>query len=323
MEKDKSTYQHNNDQSIIAPDGIVVINQKNKIIVFNEAAQRITGFSEQQIIDQNFQFLFNKAEDNRNYILNALANGKNFSNLTMNITCADGKTLQILTSITPIQQPNQGIIGVIVVFRNLQEMIFLSSEIQKKSREILDERNKLVAIFNSRLEGTFTIDNDWTITSFNRAAERITGYSSKEAVGRKCWEIFCSNVCRNGCHMELTMKQQQPSISNELLIIHKDRHKVPVRVNSTPMFDGEGYQIGAVETFQDISEIKNLAAHLEERYKFKNIIGRSKSMQRVYDLMENVIQSDSTVLITGDSGTGKSSIRPFNVGSFIFITLMR
>ncbi len=308
MEKDKSTYQNNNDQNMVAPDGIVVINQKKKIIVFNKAAQRITGFGEHKIIDQNFQFLFDKSDDDRSYILNALANGKNFSNLSMNITCADEKSLQILTSITPIQQPNQDIIGVIVVFRNLQEMIFLSNEIQKKSMEILDERNKLVAIFNSRFEGTFTIDTDWTITSFNRAAERITGYTSKEAVGRKCWDIFRSNVCRNGCHMELTMKQQQPSTSNELLIVHKNGHRVPVRINSAPLFDGEGYHIGAVETFQDISEIKNLTAHLEERYEFKNIIGRSKSMQRVYDLMDNVIQSDSTVLITGDSGTGKELV---------------
>ena len=90
----------------------------------------------------------------------------------MNIACAEGAGLQILVSITPIQQYNQDIIGVIVVFRNLQEMIFLSNEIQKKSREILDERNKLVAIFNSRIEGTFTIDNDWTITSFTTPNQR-------------------------------------------------------------------------------------------------------------------------------------------------------
>jgi len=292
----------------IAPDGIIVINEKKKIIVFNEAAQRITGFKEQEIISQDYDFLFKSSDKDQHYILDAITKGTSYSNISMIITCGDRKSLRILSSITPIKQPQMGVLGAIIVFRNMKEMLSLTQELHKKNREILDERNKLVAIFNCRLEGTFTIDNNWTITSFNNAAERITGYSSKEAVGQHCWEIFGSTLCQNGCHMELTMKEQQPSASNELLIVHKNGHRVPVRINSAPLFDGHGFHIGAIETFLDISEIKNLTAHLEERYQFTNIIGRSKSMQRVYDLMDNVIQSDSTVLITGDSGTGKELV---------------
>jgi sigma-54 dependent transcriptional regulator, acetoin dehydrogenase operon transcriptional activator AcoR len=297
-----------NNKTAIAPDGIIVINEKKKVIVFNEAAQRITGFKENEIISQDYDFLFKSSDKDQKYVFDAITKGTSFSNISMNISCGDRKALRILSSITPIKQPQIGIIGAIIVFRNMQEMLSLTQELQKKNREILDERNKLVAIFNSRLEGTFTIDKDWTITSFNRSAERITGYSSEEAIGKKCWEIFNSNLCQHGCHMRRTMKEQQPSISSELLIIHKEGQKVPVRVNSAPLFDGDGYHIGAVETFQDISEIKNLINHLENHFQFKNIIGRSKSMQKVYDLMENVIQSDGNVLITGESGTGKEIV---------------
>jgi transcriptional regulator with PAS, ATPase and Fis domain len=72
--------------------------------------------------------------------------------------------------------------------------------------------------------------------------------------------------------------------------------------------DSDDQTIGGVETFYDISELKNLTTHLEERYKFENIIGRSKVMQKVYVMLENVSQTDSTVLITGESGTGKELV---------------
>lgn len=305
-----STYyiQNENKIAFAAPDGIVAINKEKKIIAFSEAAQRLIGYHVDDVIFKDFSYIFGKSKINQKPIVNALSTGKTSSNISMNIKCSNGKKQNFLTSVTPIEQSTKKIIGVIVVFRNTEEMISLFNAFKEKSREILDEKNKLEAIFNSRWEGTFTIDKNWTITSFNKAAERITGYHSAEAVGRKCWEIFGSNICRNGCHMELTMKEQKLATSEELVIFHREGRKVPIRVNSAPLYDGKRNHIGGVETFLDISEIKNLGNHLDKQFKFENIIGNSKPMQKVYDLMDNVIQSDSTVLITGESGTGKEVI---------------
>ena len=226
----------------------------------------------------------------------------------MEIACNEDSLINVMVSLNPLEQPSHGIIGVIIVFRDTEEMISIFNELQQKNKELLNEKNKMEAIFNSRMEGTFTIDLNWKITSFNRAAEKITGFSALEAMNKKCYEIFRSSKCKNGCHMITTMTNKQPTNSNELLITSKKNQKVPVRVNSAPLYDGEGNQIGAVETFQDISEIKNLTSQLEERFHFQNIIGRSKPMQQIYELMGNVIQSDSNILITGESGTGKEIV---------------
>ncbi|MBN2366044.1 MAG: sigma 54-interacting transcriptional regulator [Calditrichaeota bacterium] len=310
------TLEQLKDFSSAVPDGIAAFNRDKKIIAFNEAAERLTGYSFDDIISKDVNFLFEDSVGNASVIDSALNEGKMLTNMPVDIKCADGNTRNFLASFTPIEQPEKGIIGIILVFRNTREMISLFQALQEKSREILDEKKKLEAIFRSRWEGTFTIDREWNITSFNRAAERITGYSVQEAIGRKCWEIFGSGICHSGCHMELTMNQQKPATSEELIIHHKDGRKVPIRVNSAPLYDGEENHIGAVETFLDISEIKNLGSHLKENFQFQNIIGNSKPMQRVYQLMENVIQSESTVLITGESGTGKELVaRAIHVNS--------
>jgi PAS domain S-box-containing protein len=184
-------------------------------------------------------------------------------------------------------------------------MLNLSLEIQKKTLELIDQNNKLDAIFNSNIEGTFTIDLDWNVTSFNTSAEKMTGYSKSKAIGKKCWEIFNSTFCRNGCHMEQTILKGKRMIGNELEMINKKGKKIPIRVNSGILLNNKNEKIGAVETFIDISEIKNLSAHLVDVYKYENIIGRNKEIKQIISVLENVSQTDSSVLITGESGTGK------------------
>jgi transcriptional regulator with PAS, ATPase and Fis domain len=101
------------------------------------------------------------------------------------------------------------------------------------------------------------------------------------------------------------MKKGKPTIGNELEIISKPGRRVPIRVNSAILINNKNEKIGAVETFIDISEIKNLSEHLDERFKYENIVGKNKEIKQIINVLESVSQTDSSVLITGESGTGK------------------
>lgn len=293
-----------NKEAVIIPDGIAVIGKDLRVIVFNEAASRISGYGEDDIIGMECSILFRECRDDLKYISESLGNNRVFTNLAVNITDRKGNVKSVLASITPITKENS-VLSVVFVFRDTKEMLALSSELEQRTIELIDQKNKLDAIFNSNIEGTFTIDNDWNVTSFNSSAEKITGFKKSEAVGKKCWNIFNSTLCRNGCHMEQTIKNGKPMIGNELEILHKSGKPVPIRVNSGILMNNKNENIGAVETFIDISEIKNLSAHLNDFFKYENIVGRNKEIKQIFYVLESVSQTDSSVLITGESGTGK------------------
>jgi len=71
------------------------------------------------------------------------------------------------------------------------------------------DENATEIIFESISDGVFTVDHNWKIMSFNRAAEKITGITRKEAIGRHCWEVFRSNMCEGDCVLKRTMKERK------------------------------------------------------------------------------------------------------------------
>jgi len=64
-----------------------------------------------------------------------------------------------------------------------------------KEMKMSESQKKYDPILDSIADGVFTVDKEWNITSFNRAAEQITGVSRSEAIGRKCWVVFHADVC--------------------------------------------------------------------------------------------------------------------------------
>ncbi|HUW32164.1 MAG TPA: sigma 54-interacting transcriptional regulator [Planctomycetota bacterium] len=163
-------------------------------------------------------------------------------------------------------------------------------------------------ILDSLNEGVFTVDLDWMITTFNRAAEKITGIRRHDAIGRLCCEVFRASVCERACPLRQTMKTARPIVNATAHIISETGNRIPIRMSTALLKDDRGQIIGGVETFQDLTAVEQLQKELEARYTFEDIIGRSSAMQSLFKLLPQVAESDSTVLIEGESGTGKELV---------------
>jgi PAS domain S-box-containing protein len=163
-------------------------------------------------------------------------------------------------------------------------------------------------ILDSISDGVFTVDLDWRVTSFNRAAERITGVPREQAIGQRCSEVFCASICEKACSLRQTLDTGRPLTNRAVYILTAEGQRVPISISTAILHDDDGQVIGGVETFRDLREVEALRKELTHRYSFADIIGRSAAMQKLFELMPLVAESDSTVLIEGASGTGKELV---------------
>ncbi|MEE9913023.1 MAG: sigma 54-interacting transcriptional regulator [Deltaproteobacteria bacterium] len=168
-----------------------------------------------------------------------------------------------------------------------------------------DEQN---IILDSIADGVFTVDQDWHITSFNRAAEKITGVTRDEAIGQLCKDVLKADTCERSCCLRATMKNGDPIVNKNVFIIDAQGRRLPISISTALLRDRKGKLLGAVETFRDISVEEDLRKAIRAKYSFADIISKNHRMLRLFDILPDIAESASTVLIDGESGTGKELI---------------
>ena len=170
-----------------------------------------------------------------------------------------------------------------------------------------ESREKLIrdVICDSIVDGVFTVDEEWRITTFNRAAAEITGVPAEEAIGRHCCDVFRSSICEAECALKETLRTGRPIVNKAIYIVNARDQRVPISISAGILRDSDGNVIGGVETFRDLSLVEELRKELRAKHSFVDIIGQSHVMEQLFDILPQVAESDSTVLIEGASGTGK------------------
>jgi transcriptional regulator with PAS, ATPase and Fis domain len=173
-------------------------------------------------------------------------------------------------------------------------------------------------IVDTLQDGVMVVDPRGNIMAVNPAAERLTGYTASELIGRSCrildctgCEIFDEGAAEKWCGLYA----RGGVTAKKCLITNKAKQHVNIIKNASILRDAAGNIIGAVETLTDMSELVRQqneivslrkTLHLNEGY--HGIIGKSGVMQNLYELIDNVAQTDSPVMITGESGTGKELV---------------
>ncbi len=160
-------------------------------------------------------------------------------------------------------------------------------------------------ILDSIAEGVFTVDENWNVTSFNKAAEKIIGVSRHEAIGRKCWEVFHADVCEKNCTLRDTLKTGRPCSNRTVSIVNSQGKNVPISISTAILKDKNGNVAGGVETFRDLSEVQELRKEIVGRNTFSDIVTRDNRLLNMFDTLPAIARSKSPVLILGESGTGK------------------
>ncbi len=161
------------------------------------------------------------------------------------------------------------------------------------------------AILESISDGVFTVDADSLISSFNRAAEEITGIRRQEAIGRRCSEVLRASLCEGSCPLRQTLATGRPLVNRGCFIVNAGGERIPISISTALLRDRRGRVVGGAETFRDLREVEELRRELEGRFQVGDLHSRSPAMRHLLELLPAVAESDCTVLVEGESGTGK------------------
>lgn len=170
------------------------------------------------------------------------------------------------------------------------------------------QRLKLETIFDSVSDGIIAIDIESQIMNFNKAAEKITGWSYEDASGKEINSILNIKNPRDKSVVKMAISSHKALDKRdvEILTKHGDVRQLVLHID---VLDDAAEQFeGIVLILHDISEVKRLNREVRGRYKFGNLIGKSPQMQSIYELIRQAGTSDASVLIEGASGTGKELV---------------
>lgn len=272
-------------------DGVFTIDRSGRITSFNRAAERITGYSAKEAIGKKCHEIFQSSLCGVQCALTqSIDTGRTNVRSPVFIKHKNGQIIPIRIATSPLLDHKGKILGGVETF---QDQSF------KFQQDIIVE---------SIADGVFTVDKDWRITSFNRAAEKITGHKAKDAIGKSCAQIFKSSICGPDCILARSLGQRTPILNKAITIERADGAKIPVSITASPLLDADGNLIGGVETFRDISAITALRKTITQKYIFSDIISKSPRMQKIFEILPDIAKSESNVLILGESGTGKELI---------------
>jgi two-component system response regulator HydG len=165
----------------------------------------------------------------------------------------------------------------------------------------------ILSIITSLNEGIMALDPDLRIMSMNPAAEAILGRSRWDLVGTPVCDLFGDSACPRDILAE-TLKSGSPIIDFQTTIRIGSKHRGHVLLRTAPLKHRDGQDLGLALILGDVTEVTTLRQQITRQDRYGDLIGRDAKMKELFNLIENVADSEATVLIRGESGTGKELV---------------
>ena len=155
--------------------------------------------------------------------------------------------------------------------------------------------------------GTAILDSRLRIVGMNRFLEVLTGFSCLESKGIYGDAIFRSNLGSRGRVFQKVLGTGD-AVSVEGDIINRERRKISIQFTISPLRNNADRIIGLLVVLEDISAFNSVMNTSLLTENPTGILGHSLKMQEVFDLMPLMARTDASILITGETGTGKDMI---------------
>jgi PAS domain S-box-containing protein len=284
---------------------IISIDEQGKIKVFNKSAEDLLGKQANEVIGKNIMEIF-PSSGLMDIILEG--HGQPLQEILLN-------NRSFLSNRTPIKK--DGIVtGAVAVLQDMSELNKISVEL-----DYVKELNKeMDAVMESFFDGVYITDGNGITLRLNKAFESLTGAKASECIGRNVYELTKEGVVSESV-TSMVLKTKQI----ETLMQETGNNHITLSTG-VPVFDDKGNIIRVVSNVRDITELsilkqkldqaQGLSCHYESQLRtirsqysgMDKMVVKSKKMKDLLDMVIRLAQVDSTVLITGETGTGKELI---------------
>ena len=199
---------------------------------------------------------------------------------------------------TQVLGPDNRIVGCMTILQDHSPIADLIDRIHYEERS-------LKIILDNLDVGIFTIDRGSHLTFFNTEAEKISGYSRRQILGKDCSALFEDEGAREVSLLKETIADGQSRSSRQGKMITQDGVTIPIRANYMALRNEKGNVIGGLAMFHDMTLVHQLDQAMRDRYTYHDMIGKSPAMQKIFDMINVIAATDATILIEGSTGTGK------------------
>jgi two-component system response regulator HydG len=279
--------------------GVIVLSPERKIVSLNRAAESLTGKKAKDVLGKNCFDIF----------LDYLCGGQckflerpdlEIETAVSEIDFIDPHHKQCsLTKIeSPIFDADHRLMGCIEVFQD-------HSAFRDLIKRIRFEDLRLKIILDNLDIGVLTVDRGNHISFFNTMAEKITGFSRSDLLGKACGRVFGPRFGKDFQPAPDQMEDNNGHFRVETDLTTREGQRIPVRTNYVPLKNEEGTVVGGLTTISDLSLQYHYKSAIRGQYTYYDMVGRHPEMQKIFEIIPVIASSDATVLIEGPTGTGK------------------
>jgi len=279
--------------------GVFTVNSKRRITSFNRAAEVLTGYKESEVIGKYCHQVFRNDLCQGECKFHEAVEAEQAS-LSFDVEFTDRQMEKrtITKIVTPLYNSQRELIGCMEIFQDRSAFEDLINRIRYSERQ-------LKMVLDNLDLGVFTVTRGGLITFFNTIAEKISGFRRKEVIGRPCAVLLGEGPGGGADLLKQAIEGGKAQSNKKGMLTAKDGRKIPIRGNYMALRNEQGRVIGGLATIQDLSLIDELHRAISSRYTFADMIGKDPSIQKIFDIVPVVAESDATILIEGSTGTGK------------------
>ncbi len=236
-----------------ASDMIFTLNREARFVFINRRLTSITGHSRGDWLGKRFvDLIVPEDRETANQNVQKTITGK-ASIFEVRCCHTNGKRVHLSININPIFERGQ-VVGCVGIARDITEK-------KQLEQEIIELKNFNESIIQSMGSGLITIDFERRVTSFNQGAEEMLGYAAEDVVGKPLESLFPKEDCER-----LLSNVDDPDrslLNREMQLGTKNGHSIYVGFTATPRFDTQGRRVGAIISFKDITQIKQMQSEVQ------------------------------------------------------------